>query len=252
MVRRQEYRGSNLRTEVRFDDDRPNFPYSLDTGNFAAWGRSPPPSPWPTTGNTDRRGAPESTYVPCAKGVYCEDNDCDHTPPAAPPQKPYFPCLATQACIRMPHPPTPQELETEKKDRFPTSEELKFYGNPCSSPVCSAPGSRYASPAITPFGTPPATPASTPPSSRANSVREVKRRGRAPALGDIMEVDTDAASVDSNESNDSLTTRVGGTVSGRKNDFKQSQLITKSSVPFWRRRTAYLPLPPQSQIYHQN
>jgi hypothetical protein len=67
-----------------------------------------------------------------------------------------------------------------------------------------------------------------------------------------MEVDTDAASVDSNESNDSLTTRVGGTVSGRKNDFKQSQLITKSSVPFWRRRTAYLPLPPQSQIYHQN
>ncbi|KAF3033224.1 hypothetical protein E8E11_002906 [Didymella keratinophila] len=123
MVRRQEYRGSNLRIEVRFDDDRPVFPYSLDTGNFAAWGRSPAPSPWPADGNTVRRRAPESTWTPCTKGVYCEDDECDHTPPAAPPQKPY-------------------ELEDEKKDRFPTSEELKFYGDPCSSPVCSAPGSR--------------------------------------------------------------------------------------------------------------
>lgn len=62
---------------------------------------------------------------------------------------------------------------------------------------------------------------------------KVRRRGsRAPALGDIMEID-DNVSVDSNESTDSLTTHVG-----HQNGRQQFQLIAKLSVPFWRRKTA--------------
>lgn len=235
IVRRQEYRGSTLRTEICFDDDHPKFPCTLDTGNFSAWGRSPPPTPWPTTGNSNRRHAPESINGPCAKGVWCEDNDCDHTPPTPPPQKPYFPCLATQACVRMPHPPTPQELEAEQRDRFLSSEDLKFYGKPCSSPACSAPGSAYVWPTITPFGTPPETPTSTPPATRPTSLREAKPR--MPVIYET-DIDTDTATVESNASNDSVRTHIDGTRPGRNTNPKQSQLTVKPSVPFWRRNTA--------------
>ncbi|KAF3032910.1 hypothetical protein E8E12_002758 [Didymella heteroderae] len=199
---------------------------------LSAWGRSPPPISWPLT-DSDR--ATMGTTVGCAKGLYCENDVCDHAPPEAPTEKPYYPCLATQACIRKPLPPTPQEVEIEKKDRFPTSEDFTSYGNPCSSPVCSAPGSSYNSPTVTPFGTPPGTPTSTPPASRATSLREIE--SHAPVI-DSMDIDTDTASVDSNGPNNPLDTHVGGTRHGRQNNPNQPQLIMKSSVQFWRRKTA--------------
>lgn len=123
----------------------------------------------------------------------------------------------------MPHPPTLRELEDEKKDFFPTSEELKVCGKPCFSPVCSTPDSAYASPIIAPFGSPPAHPVPTPPSSRATSVRGAKLH--ATILGHVRKVDTDAASIDSGESSSSLATHVDGPRPGRQTKSKQSQII---------------------------
>lgn len=246
IVRRQKYCGSTLRTEMHFDDDHPKFPRTLDTGNFSTWGRSPPPTSWPTAGKSSRHRAPESTIGPCAKDAWCEDYDCDHTPPTPPPQRPYFPCLAIQACVRMPRPPTPQELEAEQKDRFPSSSGLRLHGNPCSSPVCSAPGAAYASPTITPFGTPPDTPTSTPPATRPTSLRGFN--SRMPVIHET-DTDTDIAPIYPNESNDSIRANISDTTPARHTTSNQPPLITKPSVPFWRRNAAFAPPPPSSPLF---
>lgn len=218
MVRRSQYRGSNLRTEVRFDDTTPQLPHTVDSSFHR---RSPAPSPWPSSdGNR------------CTLGPYCEDDECDHTRPET--QRPYFPSLATQACIRMPRQASWGQREAESKYRFPSSEALKQEGIPCASPACSAPGSAYTSPINSPISSPPDTPADTPPASKPTSLRTSKRRG---GVFDDINIDTDSdGSIDSI---DSLTTHVGGTrLRDLQNARSQPQLGSKMGVPFWRRKAA--------------
>ncbi|KAF1931280.1 uncharacterized protein M421DRAFT_342999 [Didymella exigua CBS 183.55] len=227
MVRQHQYRGSKLRTEVRFDDDSFQMPHTVNAAEFSSWGRSPSPSPWPSSYN-------HLSTAGHGVDVYCEYDDHDCTRQEPPPERPYYPSLATQACIRMPQQAFREEREAEWNYRFPTSEAFKHEGKECVSPVCSAPGSGYNSHITTPFGTPPDSPADTPPGSKPASLRIIKRGGGAFEGMDI-DKDFDGGPVDSM---DALTAHPGGTRQSSLNTHSQTQLANKTSVPFWRQRSA--------------
>lgn len=129
---RSDYRTSQLRTEVSYDLDTQLDRVSRDNQVVTR-----PPS-----------------CNGLEKGLTPVNNGLEVTARA-----PYHHCSpGMQACIRTPGHATWSARIAEETYRFPSTQSLRRYGNPCTSTSCTAPNSQYRTPVVSPFATPPQSP----------------------------------------------------------------------------------------------